>query len=678
MKTMRTTTKTKNANFLLFTFTFLLFSLNGFAQSPIVSPSGQVGWWSGDGNANDIAGTNNGTLQDNASFAVGKIGQAFNFDGTDDRIEIPNIAALSPATISLEAWVKPTAINIGSRVISKDVSSVSCVSPFIVYSLETRGEFGGRATFFYTTADDVLHVLQGTTSIPLNVFSHISATFDGTTAKIYVNGVLENSQAVSGTLRSSTTPTIIGNADTACRGIGGNSAGFNGIIDEPSIYNRAITPDEITSIFNAGIAGKLKQNATINSSSLVSLWQGEGNGNDTRGINSGSLLDGTTFAAGKLGQAFQFVPNQRVLAPDSASLDLTNAVTIETWISPQQFGGAGNNSSVVIKGSIGGASGESYSLMFFANGSAALRLSNGSTIEQLFSAVILPLNTFSHIVGTYDGTTMRFYVNGVLTNSAVSSLGTLNNSAGPMLIGSNGIGPYDGKLDEVAIYSRALSQTEIRANYEAGNALSTVVGDASITFPTVSTAGITQQIPLDLSTLPSLPLGSTTAGLTYDIATTAVFTGSPQVCFNLPSVTNSTIFNNLRIVHLESNVWTNRTGTIDFATRIICTSGLTSLSPFVIVNGFGPTAAESSISGRVTTASGRGIRNVVIQINGGSLTETRYARTNPFGYYRFTELDAGSTYVLNVSSKRYSFANPTRVITLNEDLTDEDFVSDNK
>jgi G8 domain/Carboxypeptidase regulatory-like domain/Fibronectin type III domain len=107
------------------------------------------------------------------------------------------------------------------------------------------------------------------------------------------------------------------------------------------------------------------------------------------------------------------------------------------------------------------------------------------------------------------------------------------------------------------------------------------------------------------------------------------------------------------------------------------TSAVSDFSDWTLISPISPTAAESSISGRVTTVSGRGIRNVVIQLNGGNLAEPKYARTNQFGYYRFTGLDAGQTYILNVSSKRYSFANPTRVITLNEDLTDEDFVSDN-
>ncbi len=79
---MKKTIKHANFYFLLFTFTFLLFNLNGFAQTPIVPPSGLVGWWAGDGNTNDIAGTNNGAFVGDSTFtnfAVGKVGQNFKF-----------------------------------------------------------------------------------------------------------------------------------------------------------------------------------------------------------------------------------------------------------------------------------------------------------------------------------------------------------------------------------------------------------------------------------------------------------------------------------------------------------------------------------------------------------------------------------------------------------------------
>jgi YVTN family beta-propeller protein len=91
-----------------------------------------------------------------------------------------------------------------------------------------------------------------------------------------------------------------------------------------------------------------------------------------------------------------------------------------------------------------------------------------------------------------------------------------------------------------------------------------------------------------------------------------------------------------------------------------------------------PTAANAQICGRVTTANGRAIGNVTLVIEGGTLSERKFARTNAFGYYRFQDLEVGQTYIINVAAKRYTFANPTRVITLNEDLTDEDFVSDGR
>ncbi len=89
-----------------------------------------------------------------------------------------------------------------------------------------------------------------------------------------------------------------------------------------------------------------------------------------------------------------------------------------------------------------------------------------------------------------------------------------------------------------------------------------------------------------------------------------------------------------------------------------------------------PTAANASVSGRVTTADGRGIRNAILTISGGSLTTPRFVRTGSFGYYSFEDLPAGETYVVTISSKRYIFSNPSRVITLNDSITDADFTAE--
>ena len=89
--------------------------------------------------------------------------------------------------------------------------------------------------------------------------------------------------------------------------------------------------------------------------------------------------------------------------------------------------------------------------------------------------------------------------------------------------------------------------------------------------------------------------------------------------------------------------------------------------------GAAPTAANASIEGRVRSADGQGIRNATVMITGGGLSEPRYVQTGSFGAFRFDELPVGETYIVSVVSRRYVFANPTRVITLDDNVTDFNF-----
>ncbi len=88
------------------------------------------------------------------------------------------------------------------------------------------------------------------------------------------------------------------------------------------------------------------------------------------------------------------------------------------------------------------------------------------------------------------------------------------------------------------------------------------------------------------------------------------------------------------------------------------------------------TAAGVSLSGRVTTADGRGIRNAQVVISGNSLPEPRVAQTGSFGYYSFEGLTAGQTYVVTVNSRRYTFSAPSQVISLVDNVVDANFVAD--
>jgi hypothetical protein len=88
------------------------------------------------------------------------------------------------------------------------------------------------------------------------------------------------------------------------------------------------------------------------------------------------------------------------------------------------------------------------------------------------------------------------------------------------------------------------------------------------------------------------------------------------------------------------------------------------------------TAAGVFIKGRVLTSPGSGIPNALIEVNGGTLIQPIYVRTNSFGYYKVEDLQAGLTYIVTVRSKLFQFSNPTRIINADENISGFDFISD--
>lgn len=88
-----------------------------------------------------------------------------------------------------------------------------------------------------------------------------------------------------------------------------------------------------------------------------------------------------------------------------------------------------------------------------------------------------------------------------------------------------------------------------------------------------------------------------------------------------------------------------------------------------------PTAANVPISGRILTATNQGIRNVVVSLTDSS-GATRAVKTGTFGYYRFSDVRVGEAYVLTVSSKRFVFSSPTRLLFVQDELADVDFISE--
>lgn len=103
---------------------------------------------------------------------------------------------------------------------------------------------------------------------------------------------------------------------------------------------------------------------------------------------------------------------------------------------------------------------------------------------------------------------------------------------------------------------------------------------------------------------------------------------------------------------------------------------ITSLGGAVYKINPAPTAGTADVSGRITSATGRGISNARIILSGGNLATPVYALTNAFGYYRFLDMQVGLNYVITVISKRLNFTPASQTFTLNKGRTNVDFVAD--
>jgi uncharacterized repeat protein (TIGR01451 family) len=212
------------------------------------APTNAVAWWKAEGNANDSVDSNNGTLQNGATFGAGQVGQAFSLDGSNDYITVPDAPSLRPVNLSIEGWFNFTVTNSLRTLVSKSVGNNS------------------RNSFMLWLEDGVLRGLAdngggGTTILSYSGFNpvpgqwyHIAYTFQDSANlhTLYVNGVMVASGATSETINYDNGAVVLG-ADI---NNGSPSAFFGGKMDEVAIYSRALGAFEIQGIFNAGTQGK--------------------------------------------------------------------------------------------------------------------------------------------------------------------------------------------------------------------------------------------------------------------------------------------------------------------------------------------------------------------------------------------------------------------------------------
>jgi Concanavalin A-like lectin/glucanases superfamily/Immunoglobulin I-set domain len=218
--------------------------LTVLAPGPCVQPpAGLVSWWAAEGSVADYFGTNNGVLIDGVDFAPGEVGQAFNFNGTDQYVDVANNAGLNPTTsLTLEAWVNLRAFAPGASPIIKSASTTNG------YSLECGDD--GNVRFYAYAAGPNAWV--GTPGVPLqlNIWTHVAGVYDGTNIYLYVNGTFAGSASVTGGIVPSGNDLQIGHDPSV------PSRYLNGLVDEASIYNTALSAAQILSLYVADSSGK--------------------------------------------------------------------------------------------------------------------------------------------------------------------------------------------------------------------------------------------------------------------------------------------------------------------------------------------------------------------------------------------------------------------------------------
>jgi RHS repeat-associated protein len=204
-----------------------------------VRPMNLVAWWPGDGNANNIAGSNRATLQNGAAFIGGEVKQAFTFDGTDDYLSTDlDVQPSAMPSTTWEAWVYPTRLNYAGRqaLLSNNDGGFDrsiTIEP-------------NSSNFGVFTGSGVWQPIDAT----LNQWQHIAVVYTATNIEFYKNGVR---------FSFNTAPTGQASTNRLHLGIDPNFGYlFKGHLDEVSIYNRALAASEIAAIYNAGVGGKCR------------------------------------------------------------------------------------------------------------------------------------------------------------------------------------------------------------------------------------------------------------------------------------------------------------------------------------------------------------------------------------------------------------------------------------
>jgi len=445
---------------------------------------GPVAHWKMDekvsGNAQtlyDISGNeNNGTAYYGANATgmdcsvPGKFGTACEFDGTDDYVYAGNDASLNiTEAITISAWV-----NVGGY----PVTFPGIVAKTSDWATLHNG-YGFRLSSETSCTGWVGSGVAGTSfslTLTADAWNFITLTYkSGVGGKLYKNSI------EVGTLSN------IGNIDPSANALKlGNTyynKPFDGSIDDVKIYNYARTQKQIIEDMNAGHpaggspvgsqVGYWKFDEGFGDAAYDSSPQG--NDGDLAGACPGAATCPTWTNSGKFGKALSFDGDDDYInAGNDSSLIFENGMSISAWLKPNLS--VDPNSGHIIRRN-GNSISNGWYLFRQSTGTFQLQLldhnaANTSTLGTV--DYIIPAGEWIHLVVLTDRNTMKIYIDGTL-NVSTDDLTSdpLGSASADAIIGAyNGNANFfNGSIDEVKIYNYALTEDEVRIDYNQGKAL---------------------------------------------------------------------------------------------------------------------------------------------------------------------------------------------------------------
>jgi hypothetical protein len=510
---------TKTIVILLISLTPLFSYSASIGKSPSVLPlsnctsglsCGLVGYWTFDGKdvvngvVRDNSGNgNNANLSNIATstfFVPGKIGQGFNFDGSNDALNAGSAAVLDNlSAMTLSVWVKLNSYGAGGGgyLINKGDNN----SGGHGWSLSVS-QSNGLITFTarYNTTSLLSQGAANTFSLSdMNKWVHIMVTWDGSANSASGVHIYKNGSEISYSSQVNGSSSYLSDAaDNLNIGDGGLISGrqSNGIFDDVRIYNRVLSARELSQIYNSGASSKQSASMPAIATStcsyglscgLVGYWTFDGkdvvngvvrdnSGNSGRG-NLINISTSTFYTQGKIGQGFDFNSNsglsdQYISVNQSVSLDNLTNITACFWMKPAPRQSV-TYPVILVKGNFS----SNYWDFYFEGPNAPYALGtsfNGGAVYAQTTNIV-PANVWSHVCIIQEGTNstnFKFYYNGrsISQNQNSGNTARSNDSGINLSIGSEPTGNnrFNSKVDDVRIYNRVLSASEITQLYSVG------------------------------------------------------------------------------------------------------------------------------------------------------------------------------------------------------------------